>query len=224
MTANILIGLGTAVFVLALLEILLSEEQKRSLANGVVQIWNILDDIKARSYLDWLRHGRSVPRMFFVLAICLLSAFFLVIASANTEELGYRVLIAGMLLASPFILLTAKFVISRLFVPAGAFETIVRIILMALILCLPGWLGLSISEAANPFIRVVAAALALYTFGMLLIWFVAAAPLVFSYVLMALLGTSEFVVRRIAEYPKGPLLAVSGLIAAVAAFTKAITY
>jgi hypothetical protein len=223
MAADVLIGLSTAIFALALLEIFLSEEQKRSLANGVLQIWNVLDEIKRRSYLEWFRRGKSIPKVLFVLAICLVSLLLLFVASGRSTEAEYLFFVAAICIAIPFILLTAWFVISRLLEPLGAFETLVRIVLLALILYLPAWIGKGIEVVTDSyFLNVVATALAIYAYAMLLIWFVATAPLVFAYALTAVLWTCEFVVRRIAEYPKGPLLAVSGLIAALAAFTKAM--
>jgi hypothetical protein len=47
-------------------------------------------------------------------------------------------------------------------------------------------------------------------------WAVVALPLAVIYLLTILLFCSEFVVRRIAEYPKGPIFAGSVLLGAIA--------
>ena len=49
-------------------------------------------------------------------------------------------------------------------------------------------------------------------------------PLVGVYAVSAGLGVSEFVVRRIAENPKGPILAASAMLAAILAIFKAFGY
>ena len=51
-------------------------------------------------------------------------------------------------------------------------------------------------------------------------WAALFVPFVLAYLLSPILFISEFVVRRIAEYPKGPLLALSAFFGAVAALLK----
>jgi hypothetical protein len=42
-----------------------------------------------------------------------------------------------------------------------------------------------------------------------------------AYLASAILYVCEFIIRRIAEYPKGPVLALSALIGGIAALVKA---
>ena len=53
-------------------------------------------------------------------------------------------------------------------------------------------------------------------------WLVVALPLIAIYLLSILLFCSEFIVRRIAEYPKGPIFAGSVLLGAVSGIFRVI--
>jgi hypothetical protein len=55
---------------------------------------------------------------------------------------------------------------------------------------------------------------------LLVYWASAVLPLLFAYAAMAVLFVVELVVRRIAEYPKGPILALSAACGGIAAALK----
>jgi hypothetical protein len=55
-------------------------------------------------------------------------------------------------------------------------------------------------------------------------WATIALPIVSIYALTIALFVSEFIVRRIAEYPKGPIFAISGLVSAIYVLLKTIGY
>jgi hypothetical protein len=70
-------------------------------------------------------------------------------------------------------------------------------------------------------IKTAVALFAFYGSAVLLIcWAMAAGPLLLAYSATAVLYLFELVVRRIAEYPKGPILAVSAICGGVAALLK----
>jgi len=77
-------------------------------------------------------------------------------------------------------------------------------------------------HAVTVFEAVMGAVLAgkLVTLILLAIWLLVVCPLVFAYVATALLYASEQLVRRIAEYRKGPVLALSALSGGIAALLK----
>ena len=57
----------------------------------------------------------------------------------------------------------------------------------------------------------------------LIFWIAVAIPMFVIYGISGLLVIAEFAVRRIAEYPKGPILAISALVFAVGALLKALS-
>src|SRR6516225_6033863 len=59
MLATLLIWLSVAVAVLALLDLFLSKAQKTWLSNVVIKAWNILDEARRWSFLDWLKNPRA---------------------------------------------------------------------------------------------------------------------------------------------------------------------
>jgi hypothetical protein len=56
---------------------------------------------------------------------------------------------------------------------------------------------------------------------LLIFWIVAVVPLLFVHLLSFLLMIAELIVRRIAESPKGPIVATSALAGALVAIAKA---
>jgi hypothetical protein len=61
------------------------------------------------------------------------------------------------------------------------------------------------------------------TAGLVLSWAAVAVPLAAIILLQAFLIGSEFILRRFAEYPKGPTIALSLLLVALAAVFKAVS-
>jgi hypothetical protein len=55
MLANSIVVLSCIVFALALLDLLLSDDQKETISNFTVRTWNFLDEMRSRSYTDWLK-------------------------------------------------------------------------------------------------------------------------------------------------------------------------
>jgi hypothetical protein len=63
-------------------------------------------------------------------------------------------------------------------------------------------------------------AVTIFTAFMLIFWSTVAVPIIYLYAIGLLLFVSEFIVRRIVEYPKGVLIAVSALMASLFAFVR----
>src|SRR3954454_15490170 len=55
MLATVLVVLGAIVGITTLLDMLLSDRQKVALAHGVTVFWNLLDEAKRGSFLNWMR-------------------------------------------------------------------------------------------------------------------------------------------------------------------------
>ena|SRR6266446_4692943 len=59
MLASALIVLSLTVTVLAVLDFLLSETQKKVVADTVIATWNVLDEARKWSFSDWLKNPRA---------------------------------------------------------------------------------------------------------------------------------------------------------------------
>ena len=59
MLASALIVLSLTVTALAVLDFLLSEPQKKVIADAVIATWNVLDEARKWSFSDWLKNPRA---------------------------------------------------------------------------------------------------------------------------------------------------------------------
>jgi len=65
---------------------------------------------------------------------------------------------------------------------------------------------------------------AAFSVVLLAFWCLAFGLLVLAYVLTAILSTTEFIVRRVAEYPKGPVFALSALLGGIGVIFKSFGF
>src|SRR5258708_1243622 len=232
MLATLLIWLSAAVAVLALADLLLSKAQKDWLSNAVIKIWSVLDEAKAWSFADWLKNPRA--RWWFATSVGLLMGVQQA-RSIITEESGEYLrpdvfgnavrnspLIISLLAAWTAILfaLLARPIFARLLDFTSRKSLALRLTVFSLfavivLVIMALTLGLSEQALSEPIFTVILIA-SIFVVGIpallvplcvLTVLF----ALALAYVASAILYVGEFVVRRIAEYPKGPVLALSAL-------------
>lgn len=248
MLANLLFVIGVLVFVLKISDIFLSEPQKRTLTSLTVRTWNILDEMRRTKPRDWLKRP-VVRRVIFItllswIALAVVYYFYLQLQQSsdafprdgdlpardfvNPSIIGWIEAIGfGLGISIGFYI--AWKVITRVLVRQSWLHPVVA---FALVLLITGVWVLFGSGHTYQRVFFIQSPVAFYAlmFMMVLIgsfieililaWLLCVTPLVVSIIAMALLWPTEFIVRRIAEYPKGPLLALSGFCAAVAGFLK----
>jgi len=242
MLTTLLIWLSASIAVLALADLLLSKAQKDWLSNAVIKIWSVLDEAKAWSFADWLKNPRA--RWWFAISIGLLMGVkqaWSIIMEESGEYLRPDVLgdavrnsplnisllaaisaILVALLSRPIFATLLNFTSRKgLTLRLTVFSLVAVIVLVIMVVTL-GLSEQALSETIFPVILiasifVVGLPALLVSLCVLTILF----ALGLAYVASAILYVAEFVVRRIAEYPKGPILALSALLGAVSALIKA---
>jgi hypothetical protein len=239
MLATLLIWLSAAVAVLALADLLLSTAQKDWLSNAVIKIWSILDEAKAWSFADWLKNPRA--RWWFAISVGLLMGVQQAWSTMTSESGEYirpdifgdalrnSPLIISLLAAWTAILfaLLSRPVFARLLDFTSRKGLALRLTvfsLLALIVFVIMSLTLGLTEQSSIFPVILIASLLVLGLPALLVPLCVLTILFalgLAYVASAILYVGEFVVRRIAEYPKGPVLALSALFGSIVALIKA---
>jgi hypothetical protein len=235
--SDIALFVAIAVLVLALLDVLLTDKQKQWLNDHTVRVWHWLAEAKRTSLLDWLKRYRRLITWTGVLLVSVymtwafekaLAPPALVIAVALcifAIGLFFGLKIVGMTLRTPSLfraVIRATIIVGVTLAPAAIFFGSVAIFQSE-------FLGLAKEYAAGVTARTLTlgpALFALFFLWMLILcvhltviavifWSVVTLPLIVIYLLSILLFCLEFVVRRIAEYPKGPIFAASLLLGAI---------
>jgi hypothetical protein len=220
-----------AAAIIAGLEIFLSEQQKRWLDRKVLQLWNWLDDCKRISLLAWLKQ-KVLPLRVFSIAMLLSCAFILWVwwksQSPNDPTELYGTIAVLLLLASIF----GSLIIRSSLRSTTLLRALLRITVYAVVCLTPfyAFLYWTAGHQALLTVRPLTVLQILYVLGffavtiftafMLIFWSTVAVPILSLYLTGLLLFVSEFVVRRIAEYPKGVLIAMSALMASLFAFVR----
>jgi len=233
MVIDIVFYVGFAATIIACLDIFLSEAQKKWLDKRAFQFWNWLDDCKRVSLLAWLR---KLPRLLvFFVAILLSCAFVFWIWRASPTPRGdptefYGMIVVLLLLASIFGTLIIRSALKSTTLP----RALLRITIYAVLCLTPFYAFLYWTSAIQPLLLPVRPpvtllqllfvlsffAVTIFTAFMVIFWSAVAVPIISLYVIGLILFVSEFVVRRIAEYPKGVLIAMSALMASLFAFVR----
>jgi hypothetical protein len=248
MVANVLIALSAAVALLALLDLFMSEKQKDGLSDWVTVAWNYLDNLLAFSLADWFKHPRAAlwhavnfalfGTPIYILFISMSDRKSLGSSYNGQEEFGFAVLFF-LTFAPPVMFLSYIFFRKILATVYGekfwknilglfAFYAVVAA-LAALLLAVDkyfltthgdnlGFLPLFVLRLANFVLN------SFRSFSVASIAFVLAiiASIALAYAITGVLFAGEFVVRRIAEYPKGPILALSTIFASAIALIKTL--
>jgi hypothetical protein len=239
---------GILFFVLTSLEIFLSDAQKRRVGNKLLYFWFWLSEAKRWPLLDWLRkRHRSVASISVLLASVYAAWAFrnAVIPSpaVSTIALALVIIAIGFWLGLKIVRRTlhapsllSAFLRASLFVVIALTPlTIISITVLIFkdtFLSLTSSFANSIAAGGQPTLGVALFALCFlgaYVFSVhltvlaLIFWAAVAVPLTLIYTLSGVLFISELIVRRTAEYPKGPILAISTFLFAVGALLKVLS-
>jgi len=224
---NIIIFLSLAIATLALFDFYLSEQQKTRVAATSTRIWSWLDDMSRLSFLNLLRQ-RSI-QWWIVLLACyppLILVMTLELSSGRRGPLLY--------LSAVFLVLFVIFgprAIAFALAPQRVLLIVIRAIAV-FVACLVLLLAMFVVVGratdipdgsmlgANFGLMVSIGAMALLFLSILFLMIIA--PLVFVVLARIVLAGVELTVRRIVEYPKGPILAGSAILVSIVAMMKAV--
>jgi hypothetical protein len=233
MAIDIVFYVGFAATIIAGLDIFLSEAQKQWLDKKAFQLWSWLDDSRRVSLLAWLR---KLSRLrVFSMAILLSCAFVFWIWRVSPTPRGdptefYGTIVVLLLLASIFGTLIIRGALKSTTLP----RALLRITIYAVLCLFPFYAFAYWTSSIAPLLLPVRPpvmlpqvlfvlsffAVTIFTAFMLIFWSTVAVPIISLYVIGLFLFVFEFVARRIAEYPKGVLIAVSALMASLFAFVR----
>ena len=215
MLANAVIGLSAIVASLVVVDFLLTPAQTKWLSDCVLRFSNVLDDLKHGAHIEFLA---STPlRVLAVITCTLFTAAVVWMISGNFSHFWQ------------WYLVVLSFVCSLIVIRIGftwfSFFTTASVVLAAVLVVTAVFLvaGLLILRwAVNPasMSGVILYMLSTVFLAIALMLGLSAAPAIVAHVLTVILYPIEFLVRRIAEYPKGPVLALSALGGGIAALFK----
>jgi hypothetical protein len=237
MLATIVFYFSAAVAILALLDLFLSDSQKVALSNTVVGAWSLLDEARGWSFADWLNQRRA--KWWLAIGPGVFSAGSMVFYYRRLFEL--RRTIEGIPQPEPplfgyimsvwivFILIT---LVSRPIIAHVLKLNSGKHFWLKLWLLLLGSVALydaALFGLLDPLKDKVSDSIfTLAIFALLPLSFLALSIMaifmawVVAYAATIMLFVGEFVVRRIAEYPKGPILALSALLGGIIALVKSL--
>lgn len=216
MFADAVIGLSVVVGTLVVVDFLLTPAQTKWLSDRVLHFWTVLDDTKKGAYLDFII---STPfRVVAVITCVLVTAATVWWITGDFSHFWQWYLVALSLAAS---LLVIRIGFTWFFLAVAASGFILAIVLAGIIVFFAVGV-LILSWATNPasILGVILYTLSTVFLAVALVLGLTVAPAIVAYVLTFLLYPIEFLVRRIAEYPKGPVLALSAFGGGLAALFK----
>jgi len=224
MIANVLTALGVAVTLLGVLDLLLSEQQKKTISDQTIRLWARLDDWKRFPVLSLLKQKKiqyllTLSVMALVTVSNLSFTYWLVapdlLFSKNmVTPLGIQI---GIWIIAAII---GFKIVAWTLQGAGQFRILLRLAAAPVIVTALTSAGAAIliliMSLYDPnsvgFVTLMSLIFAINLTAILVVyWLFAAVPLLLISLARALLFSSELLVRRIAENPKGPILAVSAL-------------
>jgi hypothetical protein len=243
MVATLLIWLSAAVAVLALADLFLSKAQKNWLSDRLIKLWNRLDEAKGWSFADWLKQPRAAwwlavsLGLFMGGGIVILTVWLTGIKSIKEIRSGewlwiVGVVLPGLLFVDFLITIWARHIFVQILnskpgvflvrwhteIALYSLFTVVALILLELAL-------LAMTDLSLFRTLAIAGIRGLRNSSLLvllcLLWIFVARAL--AYLASAILYIGEFSVRRIAEYPKGPVLAMSAVFGGIVALIKAFS-
>jgi hypothetical protein len=239
MLATLLIWLSAAVAILAIVDLFLSASQKTWLSNAVIKTWNILDEAKGWSFADWIKESRAT--WWLAVGLGLLLGLLSALSSwlnkdiweaTRTSDDNWIWVVALTSALICFIFFIFAFLTRRIFawlLKSGSVLRIAKTTAVTCVLCFLTWVligaiaGLS-DFSLPPWLDVAIHILLLLTLPLVLLVYCGLTIFVargLAYLASAIFYVGEFTVRRIAEYPKGPVLALSALFGGIVALIKA---
>jgi hypothetical protein len=241
---NVLLAIGIIVGGTTLLDMLLGPATKSFIAHATIKTWSVLDDLRRIRFVPVLRTEDAVFRMSLVCAMVNLWVYMNLaekLARNVPVVLGFAIIVLSMSFFFMFAKGVAQVLIPVLLRPRRAYMILISstfmLVIGSIITALAtGWLASAIDGSFSynwneiaPYyeptlitkvlivISVIVGMLSniiLITGGMVVV------PVLLSVVLSGMLAVSEFVLRRIAESSKGPMLAIGGFCGAVASLLK----
>ena len=214
MISTLLLYLGMGVGLLALLDMFLSDHQKAGIQRASIAAWNWIDNVKQLSFMNWFK--RPLPRNLFPIA----AAFLAMLPFFDLHE------VKGILIDGAVGAVVARLLLELLlrarnwrgFILRASISLVVPAIPVALLaIFIRGIDPVHDSALGNVLMLFVLFFLMWIAFAF---WAIAMLPFLVALVAAAVLSVAEFVTRRIAEYPKGPILAASAIFTAAMAIFK----
>ena len=233
-------------FVLTALDIFLSRDQKEWLGIRTLHAWHWLAEARRTSLLDWLNwyHQAIAWVGVVVVSVYMTLAFEKALAPlAQVVAIALFIFVVGLL----FGLMIIRFILAAPTLSRAGIRATISVMftlapavifLMAVHFFKSDFLDLAKAFAMGvkthqPTLGPAVFAL-IYLWTLILwvhltvismiFWAVVIIPLLVIYLLTIVLFCCEFVVRRVAEYPKGPIVAGSVLLAALAGVLRVMLY
>jgi len=245
MLATLLIWLSVAVAVLALADLFLSQAQKTWLSDALIKTWSVLDEAKSWSFADWLKKPRAMWWLAASMALLMSAApilrrvWMMGQLKREIEQQGGAeyalppdLSLAVFLTAAVFgiiILFIARLIFARLLRFTSAKQLSGRLVMIfsfAAIACYLLTIAVDKLDDGGNAREAIAVIIGIFLYipiALVLLCVLAIfLSLAMAYVASAILSVGEFIVRRIAEYPKGPVLAVSAFLGGIVALIKAL--
>jgi hypothetical protein len=235
-----LIILATAALMVCLLEVFLTDSQKHQINDMVLRFCNNIDELKARRLLDWLQAWRP---WLLSAGVLLAAAFILWTESRNqrTGPFGIADIIPACVAFGPGVWFGWK--VARWILRATTlFWAVARATLSIIVSFLPlPLLGAIAKLFVLPILPSIAipqptlgiallqllivtgfVASTFFTALAFIFWCPVGIPLAVIYIVSVLIYIAEFALRRIAEYPRGTIVAIALILGALVVFLKAI--
>jgi len=220
MIGNILVSVSLAVVTIALLDLFLSESQKQSIEESLIHVWNRLDELKHANFYSLLAKRKN--REIFVGIAVVLS---LLIAQGVAPILFLTPV--GILLTAAAIFAIYEKIANYIFSASTLVQAIGRtsiVLACSVSFNILQFFGIGsqvIIRSLND-VQIIVLILRVLTGSALITWIVLIIPLTVLPVVRGALYASELIIRRVAEYPKGPLIAVGILFSAIAGIINAL--
>ncbi len=238
MLANVTIAVAGLGFVLVLLEIFVGDTQKQWLNDKTHDLWFWLAEARKRALLDWLRiRYRWVLGAAILLASCYIVwnvSLYEGAGNATAIIIGALIFGVGLWFGPKIVRVTlnattlfraglwATLFVVVAFLPIallGAITPYFSTTFLPTLLTPQATLGIALGQLATVLVIITSIN---FTAISAIFWITVATPLFIVYVLTALLFIFEYALRRIAEYPKGPLFAATAIVAALGLLLKAL--
>lgn len=244
--SNLTISVAAIGLAIVLLQVFLGDRQKAALHGWVINRWYWLSEARKRSLLDQLhRHSQLIVGAALAVATSYIVWNLLKLRIDARYSLARQLIVNALTSVLIFgagfwfgikivrIILAAQSLI-RAGLWATVFVCVAFLPLYILALILPYFAAHLLPMFENPtptlgialgqLLSIVVLLISLhFTAISVICWAVVALPLIVIYLFIGLLCVAEFVVRRLAEYPQGPLVAILAIVGGVGLLLKALT-
>ncbi len=224
MVTNIFLFVSTVVFILTLIDVLLSDAQKSYISKRTTEFWDFLDNLKTGAPILTFFRRRLVQQIFVLLLIScviLYVSIFITSANGNIGDISANSFIYIPVISIALLLLwKGSSIIAFTVAPGKGIAVRMALILIGVALfpfIMYGIGEIFFKRSYYYGINLSAAFAYIIALGSAFLFVI---PFVIIIATASFIALIEFVVRRIAEYPKGPILAVSALFGAILAFIK----